>query len=153
MLLPGLAVVPLDSGEALLDLGAGQSGPGAVVHLPQVGVDHDGDAVRLGDDLGCLAGACEVARVDGVERHVCEPAGEFPRLLASGCVQRAVVPALEAAFAIPVGLAVPCKQDRRHLLLRQGPVEAHAHARGPVACLVAARDQPRDVAGRHRRAG
>ena len=56
----------------------------------------------------------EVARVDGVERHRSQLVGEPARLRPSRGVERRVGPALPAALAVPVGLAVACEEEGRH---------------------------------------
>ncbi len=114
VLLAALAVVSLVPREALVDLRARQSRPGADVDLAETAVDHHGNAVRLRDDHGSLVCTPQVARVDGVEGIGGQPGGELACLTAPGLVQRWVGPTLEAAFPVPVGLAVAREEDRRH---------------------------------------
>jgi 3-oxoacyl-[acyl-carrier protein] reductase len=114
VLVAGLAVVVLGPGKARLDLHSGQAGPGADIDFAQPAVDDHRHAVRLRDDQRRLVRSAEVARVDGVERHLRELAGERLRLLSADLVQRRVGPALKAAFAVPVGLAVPRQKDGGH---------------------------------------
>ena len=68
----------------------------------------------LGDDLRRLVRAPEVARVDGGERRRAQLVGQLSRLFSTPLVQRRVGPALPPPLAVPVGLAVPCEEDRRH---------------------------------------
>ena len=87
--------------------------PTSISRRPGSAIDRH--AVRRGDDLGRLVRAPQVARVDGVERRRrASCSASAARLLAAGLVQRRVGPALPAALAVPVGLAVPCEEDRRH---------------------------------------
>ena len=95
-------------------LGAGEPRPRADVDLAQARVGDHRHAVRRGDDLGRLVRAPEVARVDRVERRLAQLLRELARLLAAGLVERRVGPALPAALAVPVGLAVPREEERRH---------------------------------------
>ena len=63
---------------------------------------------------GSLVRPPQVARVDGVKGIGGQPSRELACLSAPGLVQRRVGPALEAAFPVPVGLAVAREEDRRH---------------------------------------
>ena len=73
-----------------------------------------GRAEPLGDDLGRLARAGEVARVDGVDVVAGEPVGERARLLAAVVVERLVGVTLQPALGVPVGLAVSYEQQGGH---------------------------------------
>lgn len=114
VLLAGLAVMALVPREALVDLRARQPRPGADIDLAESAVDHHGNAVRPRDDDGSLVCPPQVARVDGVEGIGGQAARELACLSAPGLVQRWVGPALEAAFPVPVGLAVAREEDSRH---------------------------------------
>lgn len=111
--LAALSVMVVRTGEALCDLGAREAGPGPDVHLAQSGICNHRDRVRRREDLGGFEGTTEVARVDSVEGRRRQLLCELARLSAPCLVERGVSVALESSLKIPVGLAVPRKQDRR----------------------------------------
>ena len=118
VLLARLAVGPVAVREPLLELGAREPGPGADVDLAQTGIRDHRHLVRCGDDLRRLVRPPQVARVDGVEGCRAQLLRELARLRAAGLVERRIGPALPAALDVPVGLAVPGKQERGHQELR-----------------------------------
>ena len=99
--------------ESLLDLCRGQPLPSAEPALAKALIELDRDADAFADDLGGLARAGEVARVDPIRRL--EGLREGTRLLAADLVERHVRVALPALVAIPVGLAVADQEQGRHL--------------------------------------
>ena len=104
--------------EASEDLLVGEPLPGTEVSLPKAA---DGDHVepaRIGDETRGLLCAHEVARVDRVERLAGELCAERSRLRAASVVQRRVGVPLDASIQVPVGLAVPRKEDSRHRRIR-----------------------------------
>jgi 3-oxoacyl-[acyl-carrier protein] reductase len=117
-LLARLAVVPDLAGQPpgkafgiqLLHLGARQPGPGADVDLAQPRVLDDGEPEALADDPSRLAGTDEVARVDGPHTVTGQLLGERFGLLPAQLVQWRVGVPLPPPDAVPVGLAVPCKE-------------------------------------------
>jgi hypothetical protein len=98
----------------IADLVPGQPLARPDVDLTQVRVEHDRHAEALAHDLGCVACAAEVARVDGVDALGRELLGERLRLLASARVERHVGVTLPAVLGVPVRLAVANKQQRGH---------------------------------------
>jgi len=109
-----LTVVALVPGKALVDLLAGQTGPGTNVDLAEAPVRDHRNAVRLGNDQSCLVCPAQVARVHGVERIVGEARRKLLGLSAPALVERRIGPTLEAPVAVPVRLAVPRQEDRGH---------------------------------------
>jgi hypothetical protein len=97
-----------------LDLAHGQAFPFPDVDLAQARIDLDAEAMRASDDRGRVARAAQVARVHGRDRLVGERCRERARLLASELIQRPVGVPLPATVAVPVGLAVPRQDQRRH---------------------------------------
>jgi len=67
----------------------------------------------LGNDPSRLARASQRARVDRAQAFGAQDVSELASLPASGLVERSVGVPLEAALAIPVGLAVSDEDDRR----------------------------------------
>src|ERR671935_154073 len=122
-LLVGFAVVPAAAvlepaaellRKAPLDLVPGQRLPRADVDLAQALDRRRRQTVALGDRLRGLERAQQRARIDGCDLLIRERRGELGRLLPPELVQRGVGVALEAALAVPVGLAVACEKDLRH---------------------------------------
>jgi len=62
-------------GLTLRDLSAGQAVPAAHVHLPQGGHQDRSETVDRADDRAGDAGAGEIARVDGCQRHAAQARG------------------------------------------------------------------------------
>ena len=86
----------------------------ADVDLAQVGVDDDRHAEAGAHDLGRVACAAQVARIDRVDAFGRELLGERLRLLASARVERHVGVTLPAVLGVPVGLAVANEKQRGH---------------------------------------
>jgi len=74
----------------------------------------DVEPLGLRHRLRGLAGAAEIARINRVERDVREALRESGRLGASSVGQGPVGMPLPTASPVPVGLAVPGEQQRRH---------------------------------------
>lgn len=108
----GVAAEPLRI--ATLDLGRRQAGPLADVDLAERSVDRDGNPMCLRDDLGRGSCALQIARVDRVEPDPGEPVGELSRLAAAGIRERRIGMTLPPSFTVPLTLAVPDEEDRRH---------------------------------------
>ena len=108
----GLVQLPVP--RAVADLVRREPLARADVDLPQVGFRDDGQPEPPADDLGGLARAAQVARVDRGRRLGDEPLGQGLRLLASACIQKHVRMALPAVFGIPVGLAVANEEQCGH---------------------------------------
>src|SRR5438270_13843724 len=119
----GLGIVgtrPLAGSPALqgvtvpfLDLGSGQTLPGAEAPLAEPLVDPDLEAEPAGHDLRRLPGPLQVARVNDVNL-VGQLVGELPGLISPARVQGGVRVSLPAAVAVPVGLAVTHEEDGGH---------------------------------------
>ena len=82
------------------------------------GLGADAQVQLLGHGLGGIAGALQIAAVEGVEARldglVAHARGQLRGLLPAGLVQRNVLPALQAALAVPVGFAVADEPDFSH---------------------------------------
>ena len=115
VVVPGFAVVFLGPGESLLDLGAGQSGPGADVDLSQAGVLDKTQLTAGDDDSSGLGGPPEIAGVRDVQRLVHQRARQLSRLLPPGVVQRRIGVALVPAVPVPVGLSVADDDELGHV--------------------------------------
>jgi 3-oxoacyl-[acyl-carrier protein] reductase len=100
--------------EALEHLVIEQSFPGAEVLLAEAGMGHDLEAAPVGHHARGFAGACQITGVHDVDRLPGELSGERRGLLEPDLVERRVGLPLDAALPIPVGLAVPHEEDRRH---------------------------------------
>jgi hypothetical protein len=90
----------------------GETRPRADVDLAELRQRGDGQALRLGEDGGCLVGAAEVAGVDRVERNRFERARERSGVVAAVFVQGAIGEPLPALLAIPVGFGVTREENR-----------------------------------------
>jgi 3-oxoacyl-[acyl-carrier protein] reductase len=113
----GLPVAPVARAGVRIasqDVLVRQALPAPEVLLAQLRENRHGPAVPLGDDARGLVRTLEIARVDGVEGLVRELVGERLCLRAPGLVHRRVGVTLNAALEVPVGLAVPHEEDRRH---------------------------------------
>jgi len=100
------APAPVRIAEAILDLRRRQSFPRAESSLPQPRVDPHFEAQLRGNDLGGLACAGQVARIDHADVPV-ELIGQRTRLFATQVVEARVGPALPAPVAVPVRFTVP----------------------------------------------
>ncbi len=98
--------------EVALDLGGGEALPGAEAALAQAGVETNLQPGGLGEDLGCLPGAGQVARIHDVD--TAELLGELTSLTSAEVVQRRVGLALPASVSVPVGFAVPDEEQSGH---------------------------------------
>jgi len=98
----GLAYHAFCRGEALED---------AEVPFAQLRQDFDFEAAPLGEHVGGVACAQQVAAVDGVEVVVRGVERHRQRLGAAGLVERDVDLALDAFFDVPVGFAVADEAD------------------------------------------
>lgn len=78
----------------------------ALVQLAESGFRADVEAVRLGDDLGGLAGADEVGGINGGEGRGLEGEGEGRGLVFTGFGQGDIGEALASSLLVPDGLAV-----------------------------------------------
>lgn len=105
------APAPIAVGIEALDLLVGAPLVAAVVPFAQPRLDAQREAVRLGDRLGGLARAQQVARVDGGERPRGQPSPGLARLLETLLVERRVELALEAPLAVPGRDAVPNEDE------------------------------------------
>ena len=97
----------------LLDLRAREPGPRADVDLLQRRVWTRLEVELVGEDGRGLGCAPQRARVRGREAPGAELGCERPCLRPPGVVERRIRVTLEAAVAVPVGLAVPHEDDRR----------------------------------------
>src|SRR5690606_29379992 len=74
---------------------------------------------------GRIVRALEIAAVERRERvfagRIAQPLGQQAGLFAAGFVQRDVLPALQAALAVPVGFAVSDEPDLSHALVFMWP--------------------------------
>jgi 3-oxoacyl-[acyl-carrier protein] reductase len=122
-LLVGLAVCPawpaveparIGRWEALARLLAREARPRPDVDLPQRRQLQNLEAFRLGDHCSRLAGAPQVARVDGVEIDVRQALRQRLRLEPAAFAERPVGVALPASLGVPVALAVAGEKERRH---------------------------------------
>src|SRR5262249_39321993 len=106
------AELQVSLGLLALELGVGPALELAVAALAQRSVVHDVEFQRGGDRRRGRAGATGVAAVDCGDTFACEPAREPPRLRLTVLGQAAVgVVALDAAFAVPLSLAVPDQEE------------------------------------------
>ena len=98
--------------EGDLDLGGRQAFPGAKRALPQPSIQSYRQAEHVRDDLCCLAGTRQVARVHDVD------VAKLPRdpacLVTAGVVEVRVRMPLPATVAIPVRFAVADEKKGRH---------------------------------------
>lgn len=94
-----------------LDLVVGAPLVSAVMPLAQPRLDAQIEAVRRGDRLRRLAGAQQVARVDGGERPRSKAPAGLARLLEALLVERRVELPLEAPLAVPGRDAVPNEDE------------------------------------------
>jgi hypothetical protein len=116
-------------GEPRFRLGAREARPRPYVDFPELGHRPDLEAVPLRDDRGGVPRPREVARVDRGELDVGEPVGEGLRLLAAALVERPVRVSLPAALGVPVRLAVPGEEERRHAAPSADDVDRRGRAR------------------------
>src|SRR5262245_19402135 len=116
MLLVGLAV-PWPA----VDLRLREALPRADVDLAKGGLVLDRQPEVCADDPGCLRGAAEVARVDGVEQLSREPLRQLCRLGPTSLVQRRIRMPLVSPLAVPLSLAVARDEEGRHELYASRP--------------------------------
>ena len=102
-------------GPAGLDLAPGQALPHAHVHLPEGGLQVQGQALGDINRLGGGLGADQVAGVYGVHRDVPEPPGQGLHLAGAAIVgDQAFLLAVGDAIEIALGLGVADEIDFRH---------------------------------------
>jgi 3-oxoacyl-[acyl-carrier protein] reductase len=135
-LLDRLGVAPRLSGcpgIALEHLVVRKSLPASEVPLAQVGKRRDLQPARARDDAGRLVGAEEIAGIDGVDPFGGKRLRQRACLGPARVVQACVGVALHPTVAVPVGLAVPGKEDRRHALYASARMDLGLRHR---SCLV-----------------
>src|SRR3954454_17043103 len=94
-----------------LDVGDQAALPLAAPRLREALVHDRVEADRLADDLGRLAGAAEVARVERSQAERRDLLRECARLVAAALVERLVDRALHAPLGVCIGLAVAGEPD------------------------------------------
>ena len=102
-------------GPAGLDLAPGQALPHAHVHLPEGGLQVQGQALGDINRLGCGLGADQVAGVHGIHRHVPKALRQRPDLAAPPVIgDAAVIVSVGNAIEVALRLGVADKINRCH---------------------------------------
>jgi len=109
-----VGIVGLPVPGAAVEVCVANALPGADVDLAQASVERDGQPETCSDDLRGLRRPTEIARVDGRNRPCTQLLGQLPGLRSAQLVEGLVRVPLVPPRTIPVGLAVPREEDRRH---------------------------------------